>query len=322
MWVWDAPTGVYKNHQLSSKIREAAVADALFMRYVSPEPNYGKGRGQSANITRVMQLPLAGRVSETERLPTGRPVVDTKQVTVSEWGFKTELTEFEESLTHFDLRSKFQRMLRDQMRLTMDKMVADALLGTPIKAVSTSATAVTFETVATGTRLPVGTATNNISIAHLRQIKDYLTGDLKAPPFKNGMYIGICSTKAARGIKNDAEYKDWQSPTTMAPFTDGRLRDVEGIALFETNHVATSIALRDQGALVNAMGAGLAAGEAIFFGADAGFLATATDPELRVGIAEDLGRFRQIGWYGILEAGLTWGETANTARAIHFASVA
>jgi hypothetical protein len=322
MWVWDAPTGVYKNHALSSKIREAAVADSLFMRYVSPEPNYGKGRGQNATITRVMQLPLAGRVSESERLPTGRPVVDTKSITVSEWGFKTELTEFEESLTHFDLRSKFQRMLRDQMRLTMDKMVADALLGTPIKAVSDGAASVAFETVATGTRLPVGTATNNLSIGALREIRDYLAGTLKAPNYKNGVYIGILSTQAARGVKNDSEYKDWQAPTTAAPFMDGRLRDVEGIALFETNHIAPSIALRDQGALVNAMGAGLVAGEAIFFGMDAGFLATATDPELRVGIAEDLGRFRQIGWYGILEAGLTWGETANTARVIHFASAA
>jgi hypothetical protein len=85
---------------------------------------------------------------------------------------------------------------------------------------------------------------------------------------------------------------------------------VEGFALFETNHFD---------ALDNSMGVAGVAGEAIFFGADAGFLATVVDPELRVGISEDLGRFRQIGWYGIIEAGLTW-DTASLARVIHFAS--
>lgn len=306
MWVWDAPTGVYKNHALSSSIREAAAADALFMKYVSPESGYGKGRGQSVTITRVMQLPLAGRVSESERLPTGRPVVDTKQVTVSEWGFKTELTEFEESLTHFDLRSKFQRMLRDQMRLTLDKMVADALKLTPIKMWSTSATAATI--VNTGTF--GATATNNLNVKFLGQIRDYIYGTLKAPGFKNGMLIGILSTLAARGLKNDADYINWFSPQNADALETGRLKDIEGIALFECNHF---------NALANAAGASTATGEAIFFGADAGFLATVTDPELRVGISEDLGRFRQIGWYGIIEAGLTWERPAE-ARVLHWGS--
>jgi N4-gp56 family major capsid protein len=307
MWTWDAPSGTYKNHTLSSKIREAAAADSMFMRFVSPEPNYGKGKGQGVTITRVMQLPLAGKVSESERLPTGRPAVDTKTVNVSEWGFKTELTEFEEHLTHFDLRSKFQRMLRDQMRLTMDKMVADALKQTPYKAVRNAGGDVDFET---GSPTVVGTAQGNLTIAALREIHDELSGVLKSPRFKNGMYIGILSTRAARGIKNDSEYKDWQAPTDSSPFRTGRLKDVEGFALFETNHFD---------ALDNSMGVAGVAGEAIFFGADAGFLATVVDPELRVGISEDLGRFRQIGWYGIIEAGLTW-DTASLARVIHFAS--
>jgi len=30
-WTWDAPTGVFKNHWLSARIREAAVADSLFI---------------------------------------------------------------------------------------------------------------------------------------------------------------------------------------------------------------------------------------------------------------------------------------------------
>ena len=53
-WTLDAPTGVYKDHALSSNIREAAVADAQFMRFVQAEPGYGKGRGESVSIPRAV----------------------------------------------------------------------------------------------------------------------------------------------------------------------------------------------------------------------------------------------------------------------------
>lgn len=304
-WLWDAPTGTYRNHALSAKIREAAAAEALFSQFVMPEPNYGKGRGEAVTITRFSQLPLASRVSETERLPEGRPAITTKSTTVSEWGYKSPLTELEESITHFDLRSKVQRMLKTQMRLTMDKMIADALKTTLIKVNNAAGT---YQFQNNGSFAAASSA--NLSIAGLRLIRDYLHGTLKAPTYANGNYVGILSTKAARGIKNDSEYKDWLSPTTSEPFTSGRMRDVEGITLFETNHFD---------ALLTDIGTGSITGEAVFFGEDAGFLATVLDPELRIGLSEDLGRFREIGWYGILEAGLTWDNAAE-ARVVHFGS--
>ena len=313
-WVFDAPTGVYKDHALSSKIREEAAADTLFSRFVSPERGYGKGKGQSVTITRVMQLPVAGKVSELDRLPTGRPAIDTVSKTVSEWGFAIETTEFEENLTHFDLRNKFQRMLRDQMRITMDKMVADALKSTPLKAVGTGTSGsptTAFDNVTYTGSPTIATTTNtrNIQIADLREIHDRLRGDNKAPGYRNGKYVGILSTKAARGIKSDSEYKDWLSPTTAEPFISGRLKDVEGFALFECNNFD---------ALDNSIQGGNT-GEALFFGDDGGFLATVQDPELRAGLPEDLGRFRKVGWVGTLEAGLTW-TTQETARVCHWSA--
>ena len=304
-WVWDAPAGVYKDNALSSKIRRQAMADVQFMRFVRPETGFGKGRGQSVTITRILQLPLAGRVAETERLPSGRPAIQTKSIEVSEWGFKLETTEFEENLTHFNIRNPFQSMLRDQWRLTMDKMVSDAIRLTPYKFIPVAAGSV-FDTDGT----PSTVADTNLDISDLRDIYDELRGVLKCPPFRNGNYIGILSTRAARGLKNDSEYKDWLSPTTAAPFITGRLKDVEGFTLLETNHFD---------ALDNDIGSGGILGEAVFFGADAGFLATIEEPELRAGIPEDLGRFREFGWVGTLEAGLTWDQAAQ-ARVIHVTS--
>lgn len=304
-WEWDAPTGVYKNHALSSKLREEAIADVQFMRWLRPEPGYGKHKGESITITRILQLPLAGRVSEIDRLPSGRPALETKQVTPSEWGFKIEMTEFERNLSKFDPMNPYQKLLRSQMSLTMDVMGADAMKLTPYKYIPVSTGGV-FDTDGT----PSTTADKNLDVDDLRAIHDELSGTLKTPRMRGGKYIGILSTKAARGIKSDPEYKDWIAPTSSSPLLTGMLKDIEGFTLFETNHFD---------ALPNAVGSGGILGEAIFFGDDAGFLAVVDEPELRVGLAEDLGRFQEIGWVGTLEAGLTW-EVAANARVVHVTS--
>ena len=304
-WVFDAPSGVYKDHAMSSRIREAAIADAQFMRFVRPESGFGKGKGQSITITRVFPLALATRVSELDRLPSGRPLIDTKAITVSEWGFKIPMTEFEKNLTHFDLTNQYQRVLRDQMKLTMDDMCSDAFKLTPVKYTPVSTGGVFSTTGAAG-----GTADVNMAVADLRALYDYMRY-LKIPTYKNGKYAGIISVKAGRGIKNDPEYKDWQAPTGSGPFMDARLRDVEGFMLIESNNVNS---------LSSTLGTGSVLGEAVFFGEDPVVLAEVQEPELRAGIPEDLGRFRDVGWVGEVEAGLVW-DTAAYARVIHVTSL-
>ena len=304
-WTWDAPSGVYKDHQLSTDIRKEALAECQFMKFVRPEPGYGVGKGQSVTITRVLQLPIAGRVSEQDRLPSGRPAIQTKTVSVSEWGFKIQLTEFEKNLTYFDITNPFQSMLRDQMTLTMDGMVATAMKSTPVKLVPLVAGSV----ISTDGTAGGNTADKNLDVADLRTVWDELR-NLKVPTFKGGRYVGILTTRCARGIKNDPEYKDWLAPEDNAPFVQGMMKDVEGFTLLETN------ALTSLGDLV---GASTVCGEAVFFGADPAFLAVVQNPELRAGIPEDLGRFRELGWVGTLEAGLTWDQAAQ-ARVVHVTS--
>ena len=305
-WEFDAPAGVYKNHALSSDIRKQAIARALFMRFLSPENGFGKKRGESVTITRVLSLPLAERVAENQRLPSVRPVIQTKQQAVSDWGVKVPMTKFEMDHSHFDIESAFDRALMDQIALTMDKMGADAMKTTPYKYIPLAAGSV-FDTDGT----PSSTADKNLAVDDLRNIHDELSGVLKCPKFDGGTYVGILSTKAARGIKNDSEYKDWQAPTTAMPFVTGMLKDVEGFTLFETNHFD---------ALSNGIGTSSVLGEAVFFGADSAFLVTSEEPELRAGLqGDDLGRVREIGWVGTLEAGLTW-ETAALSRVVHVTS--
>ncbi len=305
-WQFDMPSGTFKNHALSTEIRREAIANVQTMRFLRAEPGFGKNKGESVTIQRVLNLPLATRVTETDLLPSGRPAIQTKQVSVSEWGFKVPVTDFETRLANFNIMDPFQQVLRDQMALTMDVMAAEALKLTPVKYVATS-TGATVTTNGTAS----GVSDRNLGIQDLRRIHDRLHGDLKCPTYNNGHYVGILSTTAARGLKNDPEYKDWLASTTKEPLITGQLPPiVENFALFETNHFD---------AWDNLAGTSTTTGEAIFFGKDAGGLVRILDPEIRAGIPQDLGRFREVGWVGILEAFLTW-ETASLARAVHFTS--
>lgn len=301
-WTYDAPSNTYKNHALSTQIRREAVADAQFMRFARSEPGYGKKKGESVTITRILKLPLATEISEMDRLPSGRPAIETKQVQIKQWGFKIPVTEYEKHLTYFDIMDPFQAALRDQIRLTMDKMVADAASLTPVKYTPMASG---FDIQTDGT--PNSVSDRNWSVADLRRIHDYMHGDLKAPTFKNGRYVAIMSTQAARGLKNDPEYKDWLVYHTSEPLISGKLKSIEGFDIFETNHYD---------ALEQNVGASVTTGEAMFFGADALGLLTVMDPELRMGIPEDLGRFSEVGWVGEISAFLTW-EKASLARVVH-----
>jgi len=305
-WTFDAPTGTYRNFTLSRDIRREAIANVQFMRFLRPEPGYGKQKGESVTITRIMALPLAARIGETDGIPSGRPAIETKQVSVSQWGFKIPVTEFERHLSHFNIMDPFQAALRDQMSLTMDVMCADALKLSPVKYTPLSTGG---EFVTDGTADSV--SDRNMGVQDLRRIWDELSGTLKCPAFQNGKFVGLLSTRAARGIKNDAEYKDWLAPTTSEPFISGRLKDVEGFALFETNHFD---------ALADLIGTSTTTGEAVFFGKDAGGLVRVMDPEIRAGIPDELGTKQDVGWVGTIEAFLVWEAAAN-ARVVHVESL-
>jgi N4-gp56 family major capsid protein len=313
-WAEHAPSGTYRNHALSKNVRMEAMQNLQFAPHASPEPGYGKKKGEAITITRMFQLPRAPQVGEREFLPRVRPDTSTVQITPAEWGLAIELTKLEEDLTFFELDPKMRKLLRDSIARTVDVMVADAFKLTPYKFIPTAGGG-TFDTDGT----PSTTADANLDIADLRTIRDRLKR-LKVPPMSNGLWVGLLSTRAARGIKNDNTYATWVSPTSrigLETSTAGAPRNmrgylgvVEDIALYETNH---------EDALSDLVGASTVCGEAVFFGDDATSLAEVETPDLRIGPSYDLGRFRDIGWVGNLNAGLVWPE-ATYSRVIHVTS--
>lgn len=309
-WTFDAPTGVYKNHDMSSKLRMAAIAETKFMQFVRPEPGYGKKQGESITITRVANItvPTSGKLSEAQRIPEDELTLTTIAITVSEWGRAVPFTSLAQDLGMFDIENIIQKKLRDQMALVLDSAAADAFQSAQVKAIPTGVSALTFDTDGTAS----SQATVNLNVYHVEQIRDYMFSTLNVPPYEGDDYIGLVSTKAKRGLVSDPAWEQWHKYTDPSMKFKSEIGRLENIRFVEINNTAS---------LSGSLGAGSVLGEGIFFGEDAVAMAVAEDPELRAEIPKDFGRQKAVAWYGILEFGIIW-DTANAgeARIVHLTS--
>jgi len=309
-WEYDAPTGVYKNNNLSSQVRHAAIADTKFMQFVHAEPGYGKKKGESVTIKRISNLtvPTSGKIAENQRIPEDDLTITTISITVSEWGRSVPYTSLSEDLGSLDIKNVVQKNLKDQMSLVMDSAAAAAFKEAKVKAIPTGVSALTFDTDGT----PSSTAVANLNLYHVERIRDYMFSTLNIPTFEGDDYVALVSTKAKRGIINDPKFEQWKLYTTPEAKFNAELGRLENIRFVEINNTNS---------LSGSKGSGGVLGEALFFGSDAVAMAVVEDPELRAKTPEDYGRQMGVAWYGILEFGIIW-DTANAgeARIIHVTS--
>ncbi|HUR99062.1 MAG TPA: N4-gp56 family major capsid protein [Pyrinomonadaceae bacterium] len=304
-WTFDAPSGTYKNHDLSEKLRDAAIADTQFMQFVQPEAGYGKRQGDTITITRVSNIsqPTSGKLTENQKIPEDVLSLSTVSITVSEWGRSVPYTSLSDDLSKFDVSNIVQKKLKDQLKLVMDKAAASAFKSTSAKvcAIPTGAAALTFDTDGT----PSSAATVNLNVYHVEQIRDYMYSTLNVPPYEGDDYIGLIATKAKRGLMSDPAWEQWHKytdPSNKFNSEIGRLENIRFIEVGNTNSLSGSI------------GTGSVLGEGVFFGDDAVAMAVAEDPHLRMAIPGDYGRSKGVAWYGILEFGVVW-DTANAGEA-------
>lgn len=302
-WTYDAPSGTYKNHAMSAKIREAAIADTKFMQFVDPEPGYGKNKGESVTITRISNIaePTDARLSEIDDISEDTFSLSTVSITVTEWGRAVPFTNLAKDLGAFNLENKIQMKLKDQLQLVMDKAAAAAFKTAKVCAIPDGVASLTFDTDGT----PSTAATVNANLYHIEQIRDYMKTTLHVPAYAGDDYIGLASTKFLRGVKNDPKWEQWKVYTSPEAKFNSEVGRIENIRFIEVNNT---------NALSGSKGTGAVLGEACIFGADAVAMAVATDPELRTAIPRDFGRKQSVAWYGILEFGLIW-DTANDGEA-------
>lgn len=309
-WTYDAVTGVYKNHTLSSDLRSAAIAETHIMQFVSPEAGYGKKAGESITIVRISNInePTTGTLSESERIPEDNLSMSSVAITVAEWGRSVPFTNLATQLGKFDPGSMVQKKLMEQMKLTMDTAAAAAFKTAKVVVEPTGIASLNVDTAGTATQA----ATVGLNVYHVEQIRDYMFGTLHVPYYEGDSYIGLVATKSKRSLMADPGFETWHKYTDPQAKYNSEIGRLEQIRFVEINHT---------NALSNSKGTGSVLGEGLFFGEDAVVMAVAEDPELRRAIPQDYGRVQGVAWYGILQFGLVW-DTANAgeARVVHLSS--
>jgi N4-gp56 family major capsid protein len=308
-WVFDAPTGTYKSHAMSTRLYEAAVENSVFADHVRPVDGFGKNKGESVTLTRVRNItePVSADLDELMRIPEDEFDLSTKSITVKEMGRAVPFTSLSQDLSEFDLDNPIQSKLRDQMRLVLDTKAAVAFKKASVKYVPTGAATNTITTNGT----PGAAATANMNFFHVEEIRDYMYDTLQVPPYEGDMYLGIFRTLGLRGLKRDTKWEEWHKYTDpQAKFT-GEVGSIEGIRFIETNHARA----------LGKIGTGSVLGEGVVLGEDAVALAEAMTPELRAALPQDFGRSRAVAWYAILEFDIIWDTgNAGEARIVHVSS--
>lgn len=310
-WSYDAPTGVYKNHKLSSDIRMASIKETKFMQFVSPEDGYGKKKGEKVNLTRVsnVTVPTSDVLDELTRIPEDTLSLSTQAITAEERGRAIPYTSLSIDLAHFDLANAIQKKLKEQLKLSMDISASAAFKEGQVKAIPDGVASLTFDTDGTAST----TATNNLNVYHIEQIRDYMFSTLNVMPYMNDDYICVLITKAKRGLVSDPAWEQWKKYTDPSAKFNSEIGRLENIRFIETNHTS---------ALSDTKGSGSVLGEAVFFGADAVAMASVMDPELRAKESDDYGRSKGVAWYGIYGFAQVWNDSANAgeARVVHLTS--
>jgi len=305
-WTNDAPTGVYKNHDLSSKIRMAAIKEAKFMQFVKPEEGYGKKKGESVTITRVsnVTVPSDDTLVETNRIPEDTLSLSTQAITVAERGRAIPYTKLSIDLASFDLQNAIQKKLKDQLKLRMDIAASVAFKDGQILAIPTGIAETTFETDGAATN----TAASNLNMFHVESIRDYMFSTLNIAPYEGDDYVCVLITQAKRGLMRDPAWIDWKKYTDPKAKYNGEVGRIENIRFVETNHTS---------ALAESLGTGDVMGEAVFFGEDPVTMAVAEDPHLiaEENVGSDFGRQKAVAWYGIYGFGQIWTDSANAGEA-------
>jgi len=314
-WDFDAPTGVFKNRELSERLYETALENSVTMPYVEVEEQFGANKGESFNITRFAHIaePASSALSELLPIPEVQFTLSTSVITATEHGVAVPYTEKLSKLSKYNIENAVQRTLEEQMRLVRDSLALTQYKSSNVKYVPTAATT----GVITYNGTPSGTAVADLSYFHLEDVGQNMYDDLRIPYWDNDQYVFILRAKTVTSLRRDSQFIAWNQYGNPGAKAKGEVGSIERFKIVETNH-ASAGALPNVGA--NSFGQGVA------FGRDGVMYIEAETPHLRAALPAGHGRFRSIAWFGIFGFGLifpgatTQATSRGVSRIVHVTS--
>lgn len=306
-WYPDASGGYLANDVLSSKIRHNAQPQQRFRQFVRKEPGYGKNKGDTVLFNRIANVTTGGgAINELDKMPEDSVVISQGSALVTEYGNSIPYTGKLAALSEFSVDNIFLKALKNDQSKILDAAVGAEMKTCKVKYAPTGTIAApdgVFDTDGTQSTA----ATRDIQAYDVKEVVDYLKGDLLAPKFDGENYICVCSTGFARALKDDADWEDAAKYGDPERLFSGEVGRYYGCRFIEETNV-----------LLNEIQSSTYKGEAVFFGEDPIIEAVACPEEIRAKIATDYGRDKGLAWYFMGGWSLTYDTaTAGEARIVH-----
>ncbi len=311
-WVGWADGKAWANPAFSAEIHEDALPALKFDQFCDVPDDFGPGQGSDYYYAIEQALspgPIAiASVTLAENAPI--PLDDwthlRESIGVIELGRGASWSKKMQVLSKWAMDARTRDKLKDHYVQIMDLGAAAQFRASHTYYIPTGVAAGMYGNDNT----PAAPATANLTLYHLREIHDYLSGTLKVPPWDDdGNYVAILNTKALRGLKNDADVELVQLYAEPQRRLNGEIFKLEGFRVVETNNA------------VSLPNVAAACGGGVFFGKDAVQKPVVVAPTILAESTGDFGRVLRLAWWGILGWGVTWKYgTMSGSRIIRLAS--
>jgi N4-gp56 family major capsid protein len=260
--------------------------------------------GGKTLINKISTISTTGAVvAETSTIPLHAATISQVTLTLYEYANAVDSSLFLQLVGSTPIESVIGRVLADDAVKTLEQAAETAMNGFDYRYVATSTSAGSWTTNGTAT----ATNTSVMNAYHVGVIVDYLKSTVKAPFFDGISYMGICTVKCGRNIKDDSSFESWKLYGDPMALLDGEIGKLDGVRFVEETLVD---------GFDNAIGSGTLSGEAYIFGRDCLYELNLIPEHVRQDLTADFGRQLQYAWYAVTgfgvvnEYGMKWDSAA------------
>lgn len=305
VWGTNSLGGYMYSDQLSHELRMALQPVLKFRQFadVKDATHQGLNKGDTFtwNVYSDVATPGA-ELTEGTVIPPTNFTITQASMTITEYGNAVPYSGKLDNLSLHPVREVVRKVLKNDAKKALDLAAATQFALTPLRAVGTSATAVTF----TENSTPSGANAQDLGKAHVKLIVDYMK-ERNIPAYMGDDYYALAWPSTFRPLKDDLETIHQYVETGFQFIMNGEIGRYEGTRFVEQTNIV-------KGGSVIGTPAGAWTGSsdwALFFGEDTVAEAIAVPEEIRGKIPTDFGRERGVAWYYLGGFGLVHTGTGN-----------
>jgi N4-gp56 family major capsid protein len=307
--LWTANRGFMATPTLSNELRFATQPLMRFAQFCDVEIAMGKNKGDTYSWNVYGDTKQGGQVlAENARMPVTSFSETQASVVLKEFGNSIEYSGMYDNTSMHPVKTIIHKTLKNDAARTLDGVAQAQFDATILAARPTSTTA--FDVATNGTY--AGTASGNMTAAHVKGMVDWMMETQKIPVFDGENYVCVTTPRQIRPFLDELEAIHKYTSDGWNRIMSGEKGRYENVRFVMQTNVAVT---------TGTTGAGTTGTGAYFFGADTVTEVFSEPLQLRGKIPDDYGRSQGIAWYyvgnfGITHADQTDASTIRQARIV------